>query len=1054
MASLSAATSLGTTPTAPPSSQTLLIADVEGGAMAGIGLVVQVQRSADAKAVEPNRTIEQPGSVTLVQPAPAKCSVLTQEPCEPLQAFVSLTASYHAPVLAVGALGLNAREVRGKKSVTESDGSDSNMGSGSDTDWTVPSEGSRVGTSDTSSQVDTLSAQEDSVPVSTVTDIALPLEHTRFDSWESFHEYLSKYMAKSYQVGAIKSERLGLVLTLILTYTELSCSHEQQGLRAKQEDYGYEFERTVDPGRVGDVQQDPGMHTCGGYRSRSKDKQPRQETRLIKCNAQIRILSRRAHCEFIKPRSYVRRVLSVGSLSVGSRHSHALSSEAEMENEMVSGGNQTTPGHLATHLAPHLHHQSTRQSFTDAHPFEVYLRKNRDSCKSMWCAFERQNAVTSGNNTNNRLESSWKQPKDIMHSFMGLDECVASMMCYQSRNERRFVARVSKIGMAVSAKVDHEMSLVANLVTEHACELIFEQYSYALSNRANYSFYEAIPGIYSAKNESEEDDAHDEPSIEYSVNKQNWECSCLFMSARLLPCRHVFFLRKALQLELVIPTQLLPSRWLLSSLRSETPVLALPGKSFSLANVLRQEKQPWDANRKFREAHALASSISQPMSRMGMPQYNAAIQALQEVARLFKLGEIEDVAKWVSRRHDTAMANVVGVVDVTEVVDDMDITVDVDVAVDDTGQVTPVASLGLSAVEIQVLEAFDAEISTQQSVVGKYPSEVRNIPSQMGNVQSQMGTNPSDPSDPSDVPSRPPDDKNRPADEVLHGPHVPDRGSHPVRLRDDDDFEISSPPRSREQLKAKPKGVKKTRNLAIPMAKEASEMHNKSLRIASLAQQLAHVPTFTSAAATIQQFKLFVFEKKPKPPVAIERVKLPPTKHVLQDDDLVRVLPKGILRKCDAKVSALQRSRNGLAERDVVVEISEMTTDAEGLEAIFFGPPSERVIIPVNCNGNHWSSIMIDLGAKHIYFYDPIKSKYKLRVRAVAHRIAVRISGWCQHQYWVQGYTPDLGIQTDSYNCGIYVVVACEISVGTASPGYVDKRTLQYLRYRYLNICL
>ncbi|GMF38421.1 unnamed protein product [Phytophthora fragariaefolia] len=319
----------------------------------------------------------------------------------------------------------------------------------------------------------------------------------------------------------------------------------------------------------------------------------------------------------IKNRSYVRHALSIRSVSAGSRHSRALLSEAEMENNMVSNGAQTISGHLATHLAPHLHHQSTRQSFTDA--------------------------------TNNRLESSCKQLKDTMHSFMGLDECVASMMCYQSRNERRFVARVSKIGMVVNAKFERKMSLVANLVSEHACELIFEQYSYTLSDREKYSFYEAVPGIYFVKNKSEEDDALNEPSVEYSVNKQKWEGSCLFISTRLLPCHHVFFLRKALQLELLIPTQLLPSRWLLSSLRSETPVLALPGKSFSVTKVLRQERQPWDANWKFREAHALASSISQMMS-MGMPQPKAAIQALQEVARLFKRGEIEDVAKWISHR--------------------------------------------------------------------------------------------------------------------------------------------------------------------------------------------------------------------------------------------------------------------------------------------------------------------------------------------------------------------------------------------------------------------
>ncbi|GMF26944.1 unnamed protein product [Phytophthora fragariaefolia] len=214
------------------------------------------------------------------------------------------------------------------------------------------------------------------------------------------------------------------------------------------------------------------------------------------------------------------------------------------------------------------------------------------------------------------------------------------------------------------------------------------------------------------------------------------------------------------------------------------------------------------------------------MSGMGMPQYNAAIQALQVVARLFKRGEIENVAKWISRHQSShmdapcasGMAHATEVVDVTDVVDDTDVSVDVDAAMDHTGvavetipapetgfdpvevdqeegdeQVTPAASSGLSAVELQVLETFDAEISTQHSVVSKCSTEVGNIPSQMGNLQSQMGTNPSDSSDPSDVLSRPPDDENRP----LHGPHVPDLGSHPVRLRDDDDFAISPPPRSR-----------------------------------------------------------------------------------------------------------------------------------------------------------------------------------------------------------------------------------------------------------------
>ncbi|OWY91546.1 LOW QUALITY PROTEIN: hypothetical protein PHMEG_00039830, partial [Phytophthora megakarya] len=41
-----------------------------------------------------------------------------------------------------------------------------------------------------------------------------------------------------------------------------------------------------------------------------------------------------------------------------------------------------------------------------------FISQKRDNCRKMWCSFERQNACTLGNNTNNRLEASWKQFKE------------------------------------------------------------------------------------------------------------------------------------------------------------------------------------------------------------------------------------------------------------------------------------------------------------------------------------------------------------------------------------------------------------------------------------------------------------------------------------------------------------------------------------------------------------------------------------------------------------------------------------------------------------------
>ncbi|ETN08659.1 hypothetical protein PPTG_22939 [Phytophthora nicotianae INRA-310] len=213
------------------------------------------------------------------------------------------------------------------------------------------------------------------------------------------------------------------------------------------------------------------------------------------------------------------------------------------------------------------------------HLFETYFTKNWDSCRPMWCAFERQNAVTMGNNTNNRIEASWKQLKDLVDSFMGVDECIASIMCYQAQEERKFMDGLYKLSMVHNPKYDAEMQFLSRLVSEHACELIYEQYVYA-TTRAKYKIREPVPDLFLIQHTCDEEDALDEPNMEHSVTKRDWSCSCLFMSSRLLPCRHVFFLRKTLRCENIIPTHVLNPRWLLASLRTETELPQLAGEAF------------------------------------------------------------------------------------------------------------------------------------------------------------------------------------------------------------------------------------------------------------------------------------------------------------------------------------------------------------------------------------------------------------------------------------------------------------------------------------------
>lgn len=119
------------------------------------------------------------------------------------------------------------------------------------------------------------------------------------------------------------------------------------------------------------------------------------------------------------------------------------------------------------------------------------------------------------------------------------------------------------------------------------------------------------------------------------------------MSTRLLPCRHVFFLRKALGQETIIPTLLLNKRWLVSNIRSALENSTSSSaenepSSFEVKTVLPGRERLWDSNRKFREALPIASEICDTMAGLGMTQYRQAMQYLQEVVGWFKDGKFED----------------------------------------------------------------------------------------------------------------------------------------------------------------------------------------------------------------------------------------------------------------------------------------------------------------------------------------------------------------------------------------------------------------------------
>ncbi|TYZ68994.1 hypothetical protein PybrP1_010751, partial [[Pythium] brassicae (nom. inval.)] len=87
-------------------------------------------------------------------------------------------------------------------------------------------------------------------------------------------------------------------------------------------------------------------------------------------------------------------------------------------------------------------------------------------------------------------------------------------MYYQSLAEMDFQQRVNKLVVVRNTAYDSEMAEVANMVGQHAAELIYAQYSFTVS-KAKYEFYEGLMNVFFTKSTLVDDGERDEPNVVY-----------------------------------------------------------------------------------------------------------------------------------------------------------------------------------------------------------------------------------------------------------------------------------------------------------------------------------------------------------------------------------------------------------------------------------------------------------------------------------------------------------------------------------------------------------
>ncbi|ETO63378.1 hypothetical protein F444_18879 [Phytophthora nicotianae P1976] len=421
------------------------------------------------------------------------------------------------------------------------------------------------------------------------------------------------------------------------------------------------------------------------------------------------------------------------------------------------------------------------------------------------------------------------------------------------------------------------MDFLSKLVSEHACELVYEQYNF-VTITTKYNFHEAVPGVYFIRCDADDEDALDEPRSEYSVTKTDWTCSCLFM--------------------------LLNSRWLLSSLRVESELPQLSEEPFRVSRVLKETNACSDSNRKFREANFVATSISEHLSGLGMVEYRAAMKALRGVATLFKHGQYTTIPEIAGEDSlsDANMDTTGGARHPTTDSEEVSEALEV-------GQVIPRQAEDVSQRMVSASSVESTQVCADQSgSVGDEPDSGDDQSGSVGDnlvsVAIEMGAD----GDELDAePAQIATEAERVSIESETSQDNDDHSSMLALANLTDDFQIMSPPKTKGRPKQKPRAVKAKWNQTIAMVQEDLDMHERQMSLLTVYELLDGEPVYKSTHEKLLQFKEFLLASKPKPPIAHEMSKLPPTKPLMRPEMVVRIFPMQLINKCTAKVTVYQK---------------------------------------------------------------------------------------------------------------------------------------------------
>ncbi|XP_076116154.1 uncharacterized protein LOC143083747 isoform X4 [Mytilus galloprovincialis] len=247
------------------------------------------------------------------------------------------------------------------------------------------------------------------------------------------------------------------------------------------------------------------------------------------------------------------------------------------------------------------------------------------------------------NTTNNRIESFNQKLKQVIKLYSGLDLFFENFISLIGtlRNERDYKGSVEIQKVPVHIKAMNTTSAeykYSQLLTGYASYFVIDELKKARK----------METIFKTTNST----SHSDDDMELNTNS----CTCNFRKSMGLPCKHIFFARLLISIDL-FGTELCVSRWTRSYYRENTRLfspMVSPSKTFcNSSNKVSNASQVVDPrnttllseNQKYKKAFFVAQKLAAACSAVGMKEFMSRMKLLTEIEELWKNNhtvEVED----------------------------------------------------------------------------------------------------------------------------------------------------------------------------------------------------------------------------------------------------------------------------------------------------------------------------------------------------------------------------------------------------------------------------